>query len=96
MIIPLDKLFSVTGNKYLFTKAAMQAVDKAANIKDYPEKDLNWKIVPNILKLQLEGKIQFQFSEEKIVDGQEQPESVEMSQDTPVEEVKVEPEKLDE
>lgn len=41
-------------------KAAMSAVDKAGNMRDYPEVGSNWKIVPNILNLQLNEKFKFQ------------------------------------
>ncbi len=57
MIIPLDKLMIYNSNKYIFTKAAMRAVDKVANISGYPEHDHNWKVVPNILKLALDGDL---------------------------------------
>ena len=59
MIIPLDKLLFYNGNKYVFTKASMRSVDKVSNIKDYPETDTNWKVVPNILKLILDEDIRF-------------------------------------
>ncbi len=66
MIIPLDKLLKYNENKYIFTKAIMKAVDKIGNIKDYPEENHNWKVVPNILKLALEEKLKvdFEFEEE--------------------------------
>ena len=57
MIIPLDKLMMYSGNKYIFSKATMRAVDKISNIRDYPEENLNWKVVPNILKLVLDEEI---------------------------------------
>ena len=57
MIIPLDKLLTLSSNKYIFTKGVMKAVDVVENIKNYPEEDLNWKVVPNVLKLALEGEI---------------------------------------
>ncbi len=63
MIIPLDKLLIYNKNKYVFTKAVMKAVDKVANIKDYPETDLNWKVVPNVLKLSLEENVKFLYDE---------------------------------
>jgi len=65
MIIPLDKLLIYSNNKYVFTKAVMKAVDKVGNINDYPESDLNWKVVPNVLKLSLEEKIKFEYDETK-------------------------------
>ncbi|MCL1910671.1 MAG: hypothetical protein FWG13_00495 [Leptospirales bacterium] len=59
MIIPLDKLIKYSGNKYIFTRATMQAVDKIANIRNYPEENLNWKVVPNILKAMLDEDVKF-------------------------------------
>ncbi|MFW6365140.1 MAG: hypothetical protein ACOC2H_01555 [Spirochaetota bacterium] len=64
MIIPLDKLNSFKKNKFEFSKAAMMAVTRLKNIKGYPEPDLNWKIVPNILKMMLDEDIQYQRSKE--------------------------------
>lgn len=57
MIIPLDKLYSYQENRYILTKAAMQAVEKKDKIQGYPETAPNWKVVPNILKIFLEDKI---------------------------------------
>lgn len=59
MIIPLDKLLTYNDNKYIFTKASMAAVEKIGNIRDYPEDDFSWKVVPNILKLTLDEDIKF-------------------------------------
>lgn len=59
MIIPLKKLLAQTDNRFEFTKAAMVAVSRLEKIRDYPESDHNWKIVPNILKLVLEEKVHF-------------------------------------
>jgi len=59
LIIPLDKLIKYSGNKYIFTRATMQAVDKIANIRNYPEENLNWKVVPNILKAMLDEDVKF-------------------------------------
>ena len=60
MIIPLDKLISYNENKYVFTKAMMLTIEKIGNIPEYPEEDeLKWKVVPNILKLHFDKKIQF-------------------------------------
>lgn len=59
MIISLDKLLSYSGNRYIFTKSAMQAVEKLGNIKSYPERDKNWKVVPNLLQLMLDEKIKY-------------------------------------
>ena len=57
MIIPLDKLLTYDGNKYIFSKAAMAVVEKIGNLKEYPEDDKSWKVVPNILNLTLNEKI---------------------------------------
>ncbi len=62
MIIPFDKLLSVKENKYIFTKALMRAVDKIGNIKEYPEENINWKVVPNIIKLVMEGKLKYEVA----------------------------------
>lgn len=59
MILPLEKLTNLKVNKFEFTKACMMSVQKIKNIKDYPEEDINWKIVPNILKLVLDDNIKY-------------------------------------
>lgn len=64
MIIPLDKLLTLNTNKYVFTKGVMKAVDLVGNIKNYPESDLNWKVVPNVLRLALDGEIKLEYSHE--------------------------------
>ncbi len=64
MIIPLDKLLTLSSNKYIFTKGVMKAVDRVANIRDYPENDLNWKVVPNVLKLALDGDVKLVYQHE--------------------------------
>ncbi|HOK03046.1 MAG TPA: hypothetical protein PKX79_08385 [Spirochaetota bacterium] len=66
MIIPLDKLMTYDKNKYVFTKAVMKAVDKVGNIQNYPEKNLNWKVVPHVLKMVLDGEIKFIYEEKDI------------------------------
>jgi len=65
MIIPLDKLLAFSGNKYVFSKAAMKVVEKIANIKDYPENDISWKVVPIFLKLTLQGAIHYEYDAQK-------------------------------
>jgi hypothetical protein len=67
MIIPLDKLLTLSSNRYIFTKGVMKAVDVVGNIKDYPEEDLNWKVVPNVLKLALEGEIKIVYNDGETV-----------------------------
>jgi hypothetical protein len=64
MIIPLDKLLTLNTNKYIFTKGVMKAVDLVGNIQNYPETDLNWKVVPNVLKLALEGDVKLVYNHE--------------------------------
>jgi hypothetical protein len=64
MIIPLDKLLTFNTNKYIFTKGVMKAVDLVGNIKNYPETDLNWKVVPNVLKLALDGEVKLVYNHE--------------------------------
>lgn len=59
MIIPLRKLLAKTDNRFEFTKASMDAVTRLEKIRDYPESDHNWKIVPNILKLMLDERLQY-------------------------------------
>jgi len=66
MVIPLDKLMTYDKNKYVFTKAVMKAVDKVGNIQNYPEKNLNWKVVPHVLKMVLDGEIKFIYEEKDI------------------------------
>jgi hypothetical protein len=65
MIIPLNKLIAYKGNRYVFTRAAMNVVDKLGNVKEYPEEDTNWKVVPNILDLMFDGKINYTIEEEE-------------------------------
>ncbi len=65
MIIPHDKLLVYGGNRYIFSRAAMEAVEKIGNIKSYPENESKWKVVPNILYLMLNENLHFQFKEEK-------------------------------
>ena len=64
MIIPLNKLLTFNENKYIFTRASMVLVEKIGNIKDYPEDDTKWKVVPNILKLMLDETIKYVHSYE--------------------------------
>ena len=61
MIIPLDKLLTYDDNRYILTKAMMKAVDRINNVKNYPEENINWKVVPNIIKLMIDDKIKFVY-----------------------------------
>ena len=59
MIISLDKLINLKGNKYLVTRAANLAIDRLGNIKDYPDNGRGWKVVPCVLGMVLDEKIKF-------------------------------------
>ncbi|HON77088.1 MAG TPA: hypothetical protein PK544_01235 [Spirochaetota bacterium] len=65
MIIPLNKLLSFNGNKYIFTRAAMEAVDKLDYIMGDIEGEDNWKTVPNILELFLNEKLKYKLGSGK-------------------------------
>jgi hypothetical protein len=58
--VSLDKLLSFNGNKYVFAKAAMKAIDKINNVKEYKEEE-NEKIVIKTLNLMLDDKIKFEY-----------------------------------
>ena len=68
MIIPLDKLLKYQKNRYIFTKATMSAVDRIGNMKDFPEENVNWKVVPNVLKLTLDETVKFDCDITKVTD----------------------------
>ena len=68
MIIPLNKLIALNENRYIFTRAAMKYVDRIGNIEGYPEKDHNWKVVPNILRMIFDGKLKFEVKEGREID----------------------------
>ena len=59
MIMALDKLINLKGNKYLVTRAANLAIDRLGNIKGYPEDERGWKVVPCVLSMVLNEKIKF-------------------------------------
>lgn len=61
MIIPLSKLLVYGGNKYIFTRACMDAVEKIGNMRKYPQDDSKWKVVPHILRLSLDGDFKFEY-----------------------------------
>jgi hypothetical protein len=65
MIIPLDKLISYDKNRYILTRASMGAVDRIEGLTDYLIEGEQWKIVPNILRLMLDGTVQFELLPEK-------------------------------
>jgi hypothetical protein len=64
VIIPLDKLLTYNKNKYIFSRATMEAVEKIGNMKSFPEDETKWKVVPNILKLMLNNEVKFIHTEE--------------------------------
>jgi len=68
VIIPLNKLIALNENRYIFTRAAMKYVDRIGNIEGYPEKDHNWKVVPNILRMIFDGKLKFEVKEGREID----------------------------
>lgn len=63
MIIPLDKLLRYNKNKYIFTRAIMEAVEKIGNMKSFPEDETKWKVVPHVLKLMLDETVKFEYHE---------------------------------
>jgi len=64
VIIPLDKLLTYNKNKYIFSRASMEAVEKIGNMRTFPEDESKWKVVPNILKLMLNNDVKFIHNEE--------------------------------
>jgi hypothetical protein len=64
VIIPLDKLLRYNTNKYIFTRATMETVEKIGNIKKFPTDDTKWKVVPNVLQLVLQEDVKFIFTKE--------------------------------
>lgn len=65
MIIPLDKLLTYNKNKYIFSRAVMEAVEKIGNMRSFPDDESKWKVVPNIMKLMLNNDIKFIYNEEQ-------------------------------
>jgi len=64
VIIPLDKLLRYNRNKYIFSRAIMEAVEKIGNMKTFPEDESKWKVVPHVLRLMLDEKVKFEYREE--------------------------------
>lgn len=64
MIIPLDKLLRYNTNKYIFTRATMEAVEKIGNIKKFPADETKWKVVPHVLRLILGEDVKFIYTKE--------------------------------
>ncbi len=64
MIIPLDKLLRYNTNKYIFTRATMEAIEKIGNIKKFPTDDTKWKVVPHVLNLVLSEDVKFIYTKE--------------------------------
>jgi len=65
MIISLEKLINVKGNRYLFTRAANTAIDRRENIHNYPEEARNWKVVPTVMQFVLDGKVKYVLTKEE-------------------------------
>lgn len=63
MIIPLDKLVSYEQNRYIMTRAAMAVVDRIEALTDMMAEGEEWKIVPNVLRLVLDGNVKFELQE---------------------------------
>ncbi len=63
MIIPLDKLVSYNQNRYIMTRAAMSVVDRIEAVTDMMTEGEEWKIVPNVLRMVLDGKVKFELQE---------------------------------
>ncbi len=61
MIIPLDKLLTHSENKYVFVRGAMETVERVANLKNYPEEALSWKVVQNVLKTVLNEEVKYKL-----------------------------------
>jgi hypothetical protein len=67
MIIALDKLMNIGGNRYMFTKAVLTAIDRKDNIQNYPHEDRGWKVVPHVLRMTLDDEIKFLVKEKEEV-----------------------------
>jgi hypothetical protein len=65
MIISLEKLINVKGNRYLFTRATNTAIDRRENIHNFPEEARTWKVVPTVLQLVLDNKVKFVLTKEE-------------------------------
>jgi hypothetical protein len=63
VIIPLDKLLRYNKNKYIFSRAIMEAVEKIGNMKTFPDDESKWKVVPHVLKLMLDEDVKFLYHE---------------------------------
>ena len=66
MIIPLDKLLRYNSNKYIFTRATMESVEKIGNIRKFPDDESKWKVVPHILRLVLQEDVKFDFNKDAV------------------------------
>lgn len=79
MIIALDKLINLKGNKYLMTRATNLAIDRLGNIKGYPDDERAWKVVPCVLNLMLNNNVKF-HQVDAPVEAAETPEVAEASE----------------
>ena len=59
MKVFLDKLLTFRENKYVLSKAAMYAIDKVANIKNYAADEKQGKAVLNVLEMVLDKRIKY-------------------------------------
>jgi DNA-directed RNA polymerase subunit K/omega len=64
MIIPLDKLISFDENRYVMTRVAMATVDRIESLTEDMVEGEQWKIVPNVLRLMMNGAIKFEMKPE--------------------------------
>jgi len=64
MIIPLDKLISFDENRYIMTRVAMATVDRIDSLTADMVEGEQWKIVPNVLRLMMNGAIKFEMKPE--------------------------------
>ena len=64
MIIPLDKLISFDDNRYIMTRVAMATIDRIDSLTQDMVEGEQWKIVPNVLRLLLNGAIKHEMKPE--------------------------------
>jgi hypothetical protein len=65
VIIPIDKLLRYNKNKYIFTRANMEAVERIGNMKKFPVDESKWKVVPHVLRLMLDDDLKFEHHKPK-------------------------------
>ncbi len=82
MAIPIKKLLSVTDNRYEFTVAAMQIVDKTNGTIVKGEEYETWKIVPKVLENLLNGN--FKYSAEETDASRSKKDFIDSSQESSI------------